>query len=207
MMSGLPIWWSTAIAVAVFGKVFMSLLCIDLYVNTQLLWLLLLEHSNSSNCVWNNITGIAVYWLIQYVKHSYYDYCYWSTAIAVAVFGKVLLVLLCIDLYVKHSYYDYCYWSTAIAVAVFGIILLVLPCIDLYVKHSYYDYCYWSTAIAVAMFGKVLMSLLCIDLFVKHSYYDHCYLCHCCVLTYMDGRLIDWYYWPPLRLCWDQTGS
>ena len=64
MMSDLPIWWSTAIAVAVFGKVFMSLLCIDLYVNTQLLWLLLLEHSNSSNCVWNNITGIAVYWLI-----------------------------------------------------------------------------------------------------------------------------------------------
>ena len=139
-----------------------------------------------------------VYWTIQYFYLMVFEWgfnimmsglpIWWSTAIAVAVFGKVFMSLLCIDLYVKHSYYDYCYWSTAIAVAVFGKVLLVLPCIDLYVKHSYYDYCYWSTAIAVAMFGKVLMSLLCIDLFVKHSYYDYCYLCHCCVLTYMDGR-------------------
>ena len=42
---------------------------------------------------------------------------WWSTAIAVAVFGKVFMSLLCM---------------TAIAVTVFGIILLVLPCIDLY---------------------------------------------------------------------------
>ena len=117
MMSGLPIWWSTAIAVAVFGKVFMSLLCIDLYVNTQLLWLLLLEHSNSSSCVWNNITGIAVYWLIcqtqllwlLLLKHSNSSSYVWKSIDVIIVYRLICqtqllwlllsMSLLCIDLH------------------------------------------------------------------------------------------------------------